>query len=300
MHSGNRIAILVSLTRRAAAVACLLVLFGAIAVPGISERAAAAPAPDCGYQLGFATLRDEIVKTDGSDPVGSCRENEYHALSGDGVQWTEGGLFVWRKAANWTGFSNGKETWVEGPNGAAKRLNSERFPWENTGRPDAVSYLTSLGGTIVPPRSEVDEAIRQVYVLDAANGGATYNPYFGDLSGTNLYAVSLYPDRGIVLPGKQASPDVLRKFVVDNSDLISDPRVSVGTWFDADSGMTYVDVSATIADRQQAIDLGKKYNQISIFDLYSLDEIPTGGTGENIPNLPPVLDRLPKSAATGN
>ncbi len=37
---------------------------------------------------------------------------------------------MWRKADNWTAFTDGYRTWINGPNGLEQRLNSERFPWE--------------------------------------------------------------------------------------------------------------------------------------------------------------------------
>ena len=37
---------------------------------------------------------------------------------------------VWRKADNWTAFTNGYWTWINGPNGLAKRLNTQRYSWE--------------------------------------------------------------------------------------------------------------------------------------------------------------------------
>lgn len=83
-------------------------------------------AADCQFVLGFATLRDLI----GSDIVGECLENEHHNEIGDSVQQTTGGLMVWRKADNWTAFTDGYRTWVNGPNGLEQRLNAERFLWE--------------------------------------------------------------------------------------------------------------------------------------------------------------------------
>jgi hypothetical protein len=40
------------------------------------------------------------------------------------------GLMVWRSADNWTAFTNGYETWINGPEGLQKRLNTDRFQWE--------------------------------------------------------------------------------------------------------------------------------------------------------------------------
>jgi len=66
--------------------------------------------------------------------IGDCLENEQHNPSnGDGVQHTTGGLLVWRKADNWTAFTNGNETWVSGPYGIQHRLNTQHFAWEGTG-----------------------------------------------------------------------------------------------------------------------------------------------------------------------
>jgi hypothetical protein len=85
-----------------------------------------AAAATCTYVLGFRALHDLIP-----DRVGECRTDEYHnPLNGDGLQETAGGLLVWRKADNWTAFTDGYRTWVNGPNGLQGRLNTQRFPWE--------------------------------------------------------------------------------------------------------------------------------------------------------------------------
>jgi beta propeller repeat protein len=84
----------------------------------------------CGFQLGFKLLRDQISST-----VGDCLENEWHnAENGDALQRTTGGLMVWRKADNWTAFTNGSITWLNGPCGLQTRPNQGPFfAWE--GRP---------------------------------------------------------------------------------------------------------------------------------------------------------------------
>ena len=87
----------------------------------------AAQAVSCQFVLGFKTLADLL-----STPlVGNCKENEHHnAANGDGLQQTSGGLLVWRKADNWTAFTDGYQTWINGPYGLQDRLNTELFPWE--------------------------------------------------------------------------------------------------------------------------------------------------------------------------
>ena len=83
-------------------------------------------ATECQFVLGFATLRDLI----GHDIVGDCLENQRFAANGNAEQQTTGGLLVWRKADNWTAFTDGYRTWLSGPNGLEQRLNTERFAWE--------------------------------------------------------------------------------------------------------------------------------------------------------------------------
>lgn len=95
----------------------------------------AAPAPahaaSCQYVLGFQALHDLIPGI-----VGDCQVDEHHNPdNGDGLQETTGptgagGLLVWRKADNWTAYTDGYRTWVNGPFGLRQRLNTECFNWE--------------------------------------------------------------------------------------------------------------------------------------------------------------------------
>jgi len=83
-------------------------------------------AQDCSFQLGFKALHDLIP-----DVVGDCLDDEQHnPATGITQQPTTNGQLTWRKADNWTGFSDGQRTWINGPEGLQQRLNSERLPWE--------------------------------------------------------------------------------------------------------------------------------------------------------------------------
>src|SRR5581483_12048955 len=83
-------------------------------------------AAGCTFQLGFRALHDLAP-----DVVGDCRVDEHHnPANGDALQETTRGLLVWRKADNFTAFTDGYRTWVNGPLGLQTRLNTERFPWE--------------------------------------------------------------------------------------------------------------------------------------------------------------------------
>lgn len=83
-------------------------------------------AQDCSFQLGFRALHHLIP-----DVVGDCLDDEQHnPETGVTRQSTTNGQFTWRKADNWTGFTDGQHTWISGPEGLQQRLNSERFHWE--------------------------------------------------------------------------------------------------------------------------------------------------------------------------
>jgi len=92
----------------------------------IAAYLASLQAPGFQFQLGFKALADLIP-----DVVGRPMEAEWHnAENGDGLQRTTTGLMVWRKADNWTAFTDGATTWINGPLGLQMRPNDQRFDWE--------------------------------------------------------------------------------------------------------------------------------------------------------------------------
>ena len=106
-----------------------LVPLALVAVTAIGPRPTvteAQTAANCHFQLGFRTLHNMAPGV-----VGDCIENEWHnAENGDGLQRTTRGLMAWRKADNWTAFTDGYMTWINGPFGLQSRLNVQRFAWE--------------------------------------------------------------------------------------------------------------------------------------------------------------------------
>ena len=144
----------------------------------------------------------------------------------------------------------------------------------------------------------VDEASRQISALHRTHGGSTFNVYFGDLSGEPLYAVSVYPERSRILSQEELDPEIVQHFIVDNLDLLEDPRNNVGTWLNRDDGDTYLDVASALPSREQAVGLARRYNQIGIFDLRVSELLEIGGTGGPPSDLPPLEQRLPDRGAS--
>jgi hypothetical protein len=101
--------------------------------------------------------------------------------------------------------------------------------------------------------------------------------------GQEGYAVSPYPDRGAIY-SKRVFIKQIRDFMDKNADLLKQPDHAVGAWRERSTGKTYLDVSVVTHDRDKAIELGKKHNQIAIFDFKNGATIDTGGDGKNTKN----------------
>jgi peptidoglycan/xylan/chitin deacetylase (PgdA/CDA1 family) len=121
------------LARRPARLPALLAALALLAVHALAPG----PASACQFTLGFKALRDAIPAL-----VGDCLDDAGHdPASGDGQQRTtahhgRGGLLVWRKADNWTAFTDGSTTWIDGPYGLESRPNADCLWWEACpGRP---------------------------------------------------------------------------------------------------------------------------------------------------------------------
>src|SRR5437773_1195208 len=85
----------------------------------------AAQAASCQFNLGFKTLREMAPTT-----IGDCAGDQAYGANGDAQQMTNKGMLVWRKSDNWTAFTDGFRTWINGPQGLQQRLNTQLFSWE--------------------------------------------------------------------------------------------------------------------------------------------------------------------------
>ena len=50
----------------------------------------------------------------------------------------------------------------------------------------------------------------------------------------------------------------------------------------------------TLPRKQDVVALGGQYNQEGFFDLFRMEYIPTGGSGEPPEEMPPAIERLPQ------
>jgi hypothetical protein len=126
--------------RRAVALVTLAGLLGTVPPAGAAPLAA-----PCQLTGGFKTLGEMVPE------VGECVEDaRAEASTGNVLQKTTGGLLVWRRVGNWTAFTDGFHTWVNGPFGLQQRLSNERFDWEEALAPAPPAPPAPAPGSVGP------------------------------------------------------------------------------------------------------------------------------------------------------
>jgi hypothetical protein len=98
-------------------------------------------------------------------------------VSGNAAQRTTRGLLVWRKADNWTAFTDGFRTWIGGPAGLETRLNTQRFAWEadaaafpRPAPPAGSAVLLAAGDVAACPTERLANAEATARLLDMFDG----------------------------------------------------------------------------------------------------------------------------------
>jgi hypothetical protein len=74
-------------------------------------------------------------------------------------------------------------------------------------------------------------------------------------------------------------PEHLSSFLKDNRSSLTKGSY-LGLWHNKDDGKVYLDVSDNVMDQAKATSLGRRRDQISIWDVANFREIDTGGTGQ--------------------
>lgn len=167
----------------------------------------------------------------------------------------------------------------------------DKVPPEKSGKPSLIAQgipaVSERGIKIKPKKShdltlEVRQQIDipQVMAVHNEGGGSSINQEGQNIFGTKNYSVSVHPDRSKIIDGKEITEEDILDFAEANADLLEDKMNFIGTWYNEQDGKTYMDISTYTPDKQKAIDMARKANQIAIFDLFAAEEIDTEGTGE--------------------
>lgn len=151
-----------------------------------------------------------------------------------------------------------------------------------TGEATTQSLPNFLSGKslLLPARLPTEQMVQQILARLESETGATFHPHFGEVSGQRLWAVAPYLERSRKTRDKARLPTRIRRFIEENEDLLDDPKHSLGVWYNTENGTYYLDIVVTVPDREEAVLMGQRGNQIAIYDLEAGQEIFTGGTGK--------------------
>lgn len=130
--------------------------------------ALAQTAPPCQLVLGFRAIHDLYPEF-----IGDCIDNQTFAANGDAIQHTTNGLLVWRKADNWTAFTDGFYTVIHA-DVLYSRLNTARYEWE--GPTDGVVCPTGMNCSLPAsdPTGPLDLMLHLVPASPDGSPDATY------------------------------------------------------------------------------------------------------------------------------
>ena len=174
--------------------------FVALVVAGLLVLFAAptTAAAECEFVLGFATLKTLINLSEGQDKVGDCLENErFDPVRGEAQQQTTGGLLVWHKADNWTAFTDGYRTWVNGPSGLQSRLNTEQFDWERLAQlgrnAESFEYVVGRAGGTLTVATISEPLTFNLAISNEASSSAVLGYLFEGLTETSWLTDQVEP-----------------------------------------------------------------------------------------------------------
>lgn len=148
----------------------------------------------CQFVLGFQEMSTAV-------DVGTCVDNQSNAANGDALQHTTKGMLVWRKVDNWTAFTDGYRSWINGPSGLQSRLNTELFDWEQAAQQQLAKQAQAQAAAITAQSEAQASAARaQAAAAQAQAQAATQlvqQRAVACLQGGNVW---LNPGQQIVVP----------------------------------------------------------------------------------------------------
>ncbi len=143
-------------------------------------------------------------------------------------------------------------------------------------RPENIHEGSGLGWDLQRLRKAYtatpEDITAQAFQRVQEHGGATI-----DLRGhepSSGYAYSPFPELERIIPLSMFTPEVLGQFMADAQNALAMPGNYLGVWVDGPN--VFMDISHVNPDYESAIQEAKAANQLAIFDLSNMQEIPTG------------------------
>ncbi len=168
----------------------------------------------------------------------------------------------------------------------------------------------AVGEEIITEEEQLQKAVGEVLALEAeaeaaaqvdeeGNQGSTFSADGTEnLIGTPNIAVSIFPDLTRKVEGRlteETAVEEIGAFREEHAEMLAgNPELAVGTFYSEDTDTTFIDIASIVPEEQidAAKALGKEFNQISVFNLRTFEEIATGGTGEAVSADVSIQDRI--------
>lgn len=111
------------------------------------------------------------------------------------------------------------------------------------------------------------ENIKKIIEEIKENGGGTYNKELKSINATSGYMVSL-----LGYERKCKTIEEIEKAIKENIEIVKGlDNAYLGTWID--EGITYIDISILVENKEDALELGKINNQLAIYDIENNESI---------------------------
>lgn len=157
---------------------------------------------------------------------------------------------------------------------ALSRLNIPGIGPDPLVAPFAIRQEDGRSGLLVgePLLSKIGDAADIARRLHRKTGGSTVGVFDGSLAGRKLFALSIFPDSTVELRYPLTWRQIF-VFALQNLDLVLRTSCAIGTWHDRRSCLHVLDVVVCVSNLQAALELGKCYDQKSVYDLEQGGEI---------------------------
>lgn len=140
-------------------------------------------------------------------------------------------------------------------------------------RPENARYFSlgpaELDGGVQVPPEQIKQATEQLW--EGKVEGFSIHPQTGQPP-TSGYMVAIDAST----PLKAPTDEAIQEFILDNEEALLRPDAFLGGWLD-DSGKPVVEIARNVQDMQEAIRLGKEFDQVSIYEVATGNFIETGG-----------------------
>lgn len=115
-----------------------------------------------------------------------------------------------------------------------------------------------------------NELSNEVYTRTGLYGGCTIN-----LKGhkpNKGFCLSIFPEKEWRCKFNEFGAEVVRHYIQSNKDLLSMGNIYLGTWFNKEDGLVYIDCSVVTEDQKEAIELCQDNKQLAYYDIAKGEE----------------------------